>query len=101
MQLQLWGLDYFDLFLVHFPVALAYVDPAHRYPPEWWGDDRKSVNLRKYYLYYLFCFCTDSDTRKHAIPGDLGGHGRIGRRGAHKEYRCQVGLDSPSERFLT
>jgi len=46
MQLELWGLDYFDLFLVHFPVALAYVDPAHRYPPEWWGDDRKSVNLQ-------------------------------------------------------
>lgn len=46
MQLELWGLEYFDLFLVHFPVALAYVDPKHRYPPEWWGDDKKSVNLR-------------------------------------------------------
>lgn len=46
MQLDLWGLDYFDLFLVHFPVALAYVDPKHRYPPEWWGDDKKSVNLQ-------------------------------------------------------
>ncbi|KAI9444864.1 NADP-dependent oxidoreductase domain-containing protein [Lactarius indigo] len=46
MQLELWGLDYFDLFLVHFPVALAYVDPKHRYPPEWWGDDKKSVNLQ-------------------------------------------------------
>ncbi|KAH9997721.1 putative D-xylose reductase [Russula compacta] len=46
MQLELWGLDYFDLFLVHFPVALVYVDPKHRYPPEWWGDDRKSVNLQ-------------------------------------------------------
>ena len=50
MQLDLWGLDYFDLFLVHFPVALAYVDPAHRYPPEWWADDRKSVNLRTHYI---------------------------------------------------
>jgi len=47
MQLELWGLEYFDLFLVHFPVALAYVDPKHRYPPEWWGDDKKSVNLQK------------------------------------------------------
>jgi len=46
MQLKHWGVDYFDLFLVHFPVALAYVDPAHRYPPEWWGDDGKSVNLQ-------------------------------------------------------
>lgn len=27
--------------LIHFPVALAYVDPAHRYPPEWFGDDGK------------------------------------------------------------
>jgi D-xylose reductase len=45
MQLDLWGLDYFDLFLVHFPIALAYVEPNHRYPPEWWGDDGK-VHLR-------------------------------------------------------
>ncbi|KAG6334536.1 hypothetical protein ID866_4552 [Astraeus odoratus] len=40
-QLDLWGIDYFDLFLVHFPVSLRYVDPSHRYPPEWWGDDGK------------------------------------------------------------
>jgi len=46
MQLELWGLDYFDLFLVHFPIALAYVDPVHRYPPEWWADDGKLVNLQ-------------------------------------------------------
>ncbi|KAN0133199.1 Aldo keto reductase [Lactarius tabidus] len=46
MQLELWGLEYFDLFLVHFPVALAYVDPKDRYPPEWWGDDKKTVNLQ-------------------------------------------------------
>ncbi|KAI0315255.1 NADP-dependent oxidoreductase domain-containing protein [Amylostereum chailletii] len=41
MQLGLWGIDYFDLFLVHFPIALQYVDPNHRYPPEWFGDDGK------------------------------------------------------------
>jgi len=41
MQLGLWGIDYFDLFLVHFPVSLKYVDPSHRYPPEWLGDDGK------------------------------------------------------------
>ncbi|CCM03125.1 uncharacterized protein FIBRA_05246 [Fibroporia radiculosa] len=40
-QLGLWGIDYFDLFLIHFPIALQYVDPAHRYPPEWFGDDGK------------------------------------------------------------
>jgi len=40
-QLDDWGLDYFDLYLVHFPVSLAYVDPSHRYPPEWFGDDGK------------------------------------------------------------
>ncbi|CAL1695054.1 unnamed protein product [Somion occarium] len=45
-QLQLWGIDYFDLFLVHFPISLEYVDPSHRYPPEWWGDDGK-VHLAK------------------------------------------------------
>jgi len=40
-QLGLWGIKYFDLFLIHFPVSLKYVDPAHRYPPEWFGDDGK------------------------------------------------------------
>lgn len=46
-QLGDWGLDYFDLYLVHFPISLAYVDPSHRYPPEWFGDDGK-VHLRKH-----------------------------------------------------
>jgi len=45
-QLGLWGLDYFDLFLVHFPIALKYVDPAERYPPEWFGADGKTVFLQ-------------------------------------------------------
>ncbi|KAK0657293.1 NADP-dependent oxidoreductase domain-containing protein [Cercophora newfieldiana] len=34
-QLADWGLEYFDLYLIHFPVALEYVDPAVRYPPGW------------------------------------------------------------------
>ncbi|MEC8346882.1 MAG: aldo/keto reductase [Pseudomonadota bacterium] len=32
------GLEYFDLYLVHFPIALKYVDFADRYPPEWLYD---------------------------------------------------------------
>jgi len=44
-QLDLWGIEYFDLFHIHFPVALKYVDPSHRYPPEWFGDDGKTVEL--------------------------------------------------------
>ncbi|KAK7754958.1 D-xylose reductase [Diatrype stigma] len=33
-----WRLDYFDLYLIHFPGALRYVDPAVRYPPGWHYD---------------------------------------------------------------
>ncbi|KAI1297103.1 NADP-dependent oxidoreductase domain-containing protein [Xylaria venustula] len=33
-----WGLEYFDLYLIHFPGALKYVDPAVRYPPGWHYD---------------------------------------------------------------
>ncbi len=40
-QLKLWGLDYFDLYLMHFPVSLEYVKPEDKYPPEWWGLDGK------------------------------------------------------------
>jgi D-xylose reductase len=36
----------FDLFLVHFPIALKYVDPSERYPPEWFGADGKTVYLQ-------------------------------------------------------
>lgn len=32
------GLDYLDLYMVHFPIALAYVPFEDRYPPEWVYD---------------------------------------------------------------
>ncbi|KAJ5157068.1 NAD(P)H-dependent D-xylose reductase xyl1 [Penicillium canariense] len=34
-QLADLGIDYFDLYIVHFPVSLEYVDPKVRYPPSW------------------------------------------------------------------
>ncbi len=30
--------DYLDLYLIHFPIALEYVDPTVRYPAEWLHD---------------------------------------------------------------
>ncbi len=38
-QLRDWGIEYFDLYLIHFPVAQEYVDPSVRYPPGWFFDD--------------------------------------------------------------
>jgi diketogulonate reductase-like aldo/keto reductase len=32
------GLEYLDLYLIHFPIALKYVPIADRYPPEWSYD---------------------------------------------------------------
>jgi D-xylose reductase len=32
------ALDYLDLYLIHFPIALAYVPFETRYPPEWLFD---------------------------------------------------------------
>lgn len=31
-------LDYLDLYLIHFPIALAYVPPSERYPAGWFHD---------------------------------------------------------------
>lgn len=32
------GVDYLDLYLIHFPISLAFVDFETRYPPEWLFD---------------------------------------------------------------
>ena len=32
------ALDYLDLYLIHFPIALKFVDFDERYPPEWFFD---------------------------------------------------------------
>ncbi|KAF8161670.1 NADP-dependent oxidoreductase domain-containing protein [Crassisporium funariophilum] len=45
-QLEWWGLEYFDLFLIHFPVALEYVDPAVSYPSGWAKPDGSIVQAR-------------------------------------------------------
>jgi len=44
-QLADWGIEYFDLFIVHFPVALKYVEPTVRYPPGWAFDGKDDVQL--------------------------------------------------------
>ncbi|KIP11677.1 hypothetical protein PHLGIDRAFT_99086 [Phlebiopsis gigantea 11061_1 CR5-6] len=40
-QLELWGIEYFDLYLIHFPISLEDVAIKDKYPPEWWGLDGK------------------------------------------------------------
>jgi D-xylose reductase len=42
-QLADWGIDYFDLYLIHFPVALKYVAPEVRYPPGWYNDGESTI----------------------------------------------------------
>ncbi|KAH8596738.1 putative NAD(P)H-dependent D-xylose reductase xyl1 [Bisporella sp. PMI_857] len=42
-QLADWGIDYFDLYYIHFPVAIKYVDPSVRYPPGWEYDEKEGV----------------------------------------------------------
>lgn len=37
------GLEHLDLYLVHFPIALAYVPPDTRYPPGWFFDPDAST----------------------------------------------------------
>ncbi|KAK4868578.1 hypothetical protein LT330_006780 [Penicillium expansum] len=42
-QLSDWGLEYFNLYLIHFPVALEYVDPSKSYPPGWAASSDPNV----------------------------------------------------------
>jgi D-xylose reductase len=46
-QLADWQIDYFDLFLIHFPVALEYVDPEVAYPPGWHCNEKNEVRWSK------------------------------------------------------
>ena len=41
------GLDVLDLYLVHFPIALAYVPFEERYPPEWFFDPTAAPPVMK------------------------------------------------------
>ncbi|KAG8533906.1 uncharacterized protein KY384_001647 [Bacidia gigantensis] len=45
-QLKDWQIDYFDLYIMHFPISLKYVDPAERYPPGF-TDGNGKVNIGK------------------------------------------------------
>ncbi|CAI4215610.1 unnamed protein product [Parascedosporium putredinis] len=46
-QNETWGLGYIDLFLIHFPCALKYIDPEVRRYPAWWMDDQGTVEEDK------------------------------------------------------
>ncbi|EPQ57999.1 NADPH-dependent D-xylose reductase [Gloeophyllum trabeum ATCC 11539] len=41
-SLKDWGVEYFDLYYVHFPISLAYVSTKERYPPGWFFDDKQT-----------------------------------------------------------
>ena len=41
------GLDYLDLYLVHFPIALEFVPFETRYPPEWVHDPDDDIPMMK------------------------------------------------------
>ncbi len=42
-----WQLDYFDLYLIHFPISLAYVPIEQRYPPGWFFDPARAQDGMK------------------------------------------------------
>ncbi|BEJ11399.1 hypothetical protein CspHIS471_0108210 [Cutaneotrichosporon sp. HIS471] len=41
-----WGLDYFDLYLIHMPIPLAYVDPTVREHPGWTNEKGETETER-------------------------------------------------------
>lgn len=41
------GLDYLDLYLIHFPIALEFVPFETRYPPEWVADPSEEFPMMK------------------------------------------------------
>jgi len=47
-QNETWGLGYIDLYLIHYPIPLKYVDPQVIKYPAWWVDtERTKIELAK------------------------------------------------------
>jgi D-xylose reductase len=46
-QNEAWGLGYIDLYLIHFPCALRFIDPGKRRYPRWWMDDAGTIETDK------------------------------------------------------
>ncbi|KAF2143241.1 uncharacterized protein K452DRAFT_325845 [Aplosporella prunicola CBS 121167] len=46
-QNEAWGLGYIDLFLIHFPVALEFIEPEKRRYPGWWMDEQGTIKPAK------------------------------------------------------
>jgi D-xylose reductase len=47
-QNEAWGLGYIDLYLIHFPVSLEYIDPETLRYPAWWMDaEHKTIRTAK------------------------------------------------------
>lgn len=44
------GLDYLDMYLIHFPISLKYVPFDKRYPPEWIHDPESDPTVRLEYV---------------------------------------------------
>ena len=41
------GLEYLDLYLIHFPISLAFVPFSERYPPEWVAPGANGMKFAK------------------------------------------------------
>ena len=41
------GLEYLDLYLIHFPISLAFVPFSEKYPPEWLAPGAEKMEFAK------------------------------------------------------
>ena len=75
-QLADWGIDYFDLYIIHFPIALKYVDPSVRYPPGFFDENDKltlgTASLEETYHAMEDCL-EDGLTKSIGISNYVGG----------------------------
>ncbi|SAL98187.1 hypothetical protein [Absidia glauca] len=69
-QLEQLGLDYVDMFLVHFPLPLKYVPIEEKYPPGWYQPGEETITFDRAPMHE--CWAEMEKLKEAGLVKDIG-----------------------------